>query len=79
MTQDSLQARLVQLAAARFKRDPSTLDPEADFFEQLGIDSFKAMELLSALENEFNVEIPDYELQGVTTLGALAALIRRRQ
>jgi acyl carrier protein len=79
MTHDAIETRLVQLAASRFNRDPAELDPHADFFEQLGIDSFKAMELLSVLEAEFNVEIPDYELQGVTTLATLASLIRRRQ
>ncbi|MCB9667035.1 MAG: acyl carrier protein [Myxococcales bacterium] len=79
MSNDSIEARLITLAAARFSRQALDLDPEGDFFEQLGIDSFKAMELLSALEKEFSVEIPDYELQGITTLKGLAQLIRSRQ
>jgi hypothetical protein len=41
-------------------------------FERLGIDSFQAVELISDLEDEFDVELPDYELQGVKTFSALA-------
>ncbi len=44
----------------------------------LGIDSYQAMELLTDLEEAFHVEIPDYELQGVTTFGGLAEVIARR-
>jgi len=47
-------------------------------FEVLGIDSLQAMDLLTDLEEAFDVEIPDYELQGVNTLGGLAALIAER-
>ena len=36
------------------------------------------MELLTDVEEAFGVEIPDYELQGVTTFGALATVIKRR-
>ena len=36
------------------------------------------MDLLTELEESFDVEIPDYALQGVTTFGALAEVIGRR-
>ena len=52
---------------------------EDDVFEKLGIDSFQAVELMSELELEFDVEIPDYELQGVRTFGQLAATIDKRR
>ena len=54
------------------------MTPEHDFFEVLGIDSYQAMELLTEIEDEFDVEVPDYELQGVRTFGALASVIERR-
>lgn len=73
----SLQ-RLIQLAARRYDHDPTGIGPEDDIFEKLGIDSFQAVELMSELEMEFDVEIPDYELQGVRTFGALAAAIDKR-
>lgn len=75
---DTIQ-RLIELAARRFGGDPSKLAPEHDIFEKLGIDSFQAVELMSELELEFDVEVPDYELQGVRTFAALAETIDKRR
>ncbi len=72
-------SRLHQLAAARFGPAAASLSADADLFEVLGIDSLQALDLLTDLEEAFAVEIPDYELQGVTTLAGLAALIEARR
>ncbi len=69
---------LIDLAAAHFKKDAGALQPADDFFNALGIDSYRAMELLTQIEDRFDIEIPDYELQGVTTFSQLAALIEQR-
>lgn len=71
--------RLIELAARRFHADAARLKPEDDFFSTLHINSIQALELLSELEMEFDVEIPDYELQGVVTFAALAAKIDKRR
>lgn len=70
--------KLMALAALRFQVDEARLSPNDDFFDTLGIDSIQALELLSAVEAAFNVELPDYELQGVKTFSALAERIERR-
>jgi acyl carrier protein len=70
---------LIRLAAKRFGADAAGLQPDDDMFDRLGIDSFQAVELMSELEMEFDVEIPDYELQGVRTFGQLAAAIDKRR
>ncbi len=69
---------LLTLAAERFGRDRSMLRGEDDFFDALEIDSVDAMTLLSAVEEKFGVEIPDYEVQDVRTFVALAAVVGRR-
>jgi acyl carrier protein len=71
--------RLITLAGKKFKVDASGIKPEQDFFDALGIDSVQALELLSELEIEFDVEVPDYELQGVKTFAALAEVIDARR
>jgi acyl carrier protein len=71
--------RLISLAGKKFKVDSTGLQPEQDFFDALGIDSVQALELLSELEIEFDVEVPDYELQGVKTFAALAEVIDARR
>lgn len=74
----ALDDRLLDLAAKRFKKERTTLGLDDDFFDKLGIDSFQAMELLTDVEDEFEVEIPDYELRGVRTFRALAGVIGKR-
>jgi len=77
-TMNETERRLIDLAARRFGKDAAALTPADDFFDKLGIDSYQAMDLLTQLEESFDVEIPDYELAGVTTFGALAEVIGRR-
>jgi acyl carrier protein len=69
---------LLSLAAERFGRERSILKPSDDFFDALEIDSVDAMTLLTAVEERFGVEIPDYEVQDVRTFAALADVIERR-
>ncbi len=75
---DQTVKTLMSLAATKFGKAESLLSPRDDFFEVLGIDSLQAMDLLTQLEEEFDVEVPDYELQGVKTFEELAEVIRRR-
>ena len=78
MAQDTITT-LIRLAAKRFGADETKLQPDDDLFDRLGIDSFQAVELISDLEDEFDVELPDYELQGVKTFAALAQKIDKRR
>jgi acyl carrier protein len=71
--------RLARVAARRYRRDPEALRPDDDLFVALDIDSVEALELVSALEVEFGVEVADHELLSVRTLGQLAAVLERRR
>jgi acyl carrier protein len=43
--------------------------PEARFIDDLGADSLDTVELIMALEEEFNVEIPDEDAEKMATVG----------
>ena len=43
---------------------------EAKFIEDLGADSLDTVELVMALEEEFNLEIPDEDAEKLTTVGS---------
>ena len=62
---------ILALASAHFKVPREKLSPDQDFFKALGIDSLQTLDLLTKLENHFRVELPDYELQGVTDFRTL--------
>jgi len=69
---------ILDLAAAHFKVPREKLAPDDDFFKTLGIDSLQALDLLTKLENHFHIELPDYELQGVSDFRTLASRIQAR-
>jgi len=77
-TVSDIANQLVELAEERFGAPPGGVDPEADFYETLGIDSYQAMELLTELEETFGVEVPDWEVQQVRTFKGLAEVVARR-
>lgn len=70
--------QLIELSAKRFKVEAGALEADEDIFQSLGIDSMHVLELLTEVELEFDVEIPDYELRDVKTFTQLAQCIDRR-
>jgi acyl carrier protein len=75
---DRTLEEILNLAAVHFKVPREKLRPDDDFFKTLGIDSLQTLDLLTKLENHFRVELPDYELQGVSDFRTLADKIRAR-
>jgi acyl carrier protein len=69
---------VLHLAAAHFKVPREQLRADDDFFKTLGINSLQALDLLTRLEQHFHIELPDYELQGVSDFRTLAERIQSR-
>ena len=53
--------------------DKSTFD--TDLQEDLGADSLDVVDLLMSIEDEFEVEVPDEEIENIKTVGALVSYI----
>ena len=77
-TDEKTLDEIMDLVAKHFKVSRDKLRPDEDFFKTLNIDSLQALDLLTRLENHFHVELPDYELQGVTDFRTLAERIHAR-
>jgi acyl carrier protein len=77
-TLDQTTNEILDLAATHFKVPREQLSPGDDFFKKLGINSLQALDLLTRLEQHFRIELPDYELQGVTDFRTLAERIQTR-
>ncbi len=77
-TIDQTTQEVLDLASKHFQVPANSLAPDDDFFKKLGIDSLQALELLSRLENHFGIELPDYEVQGVSDFRTLASRIQSR-
>ena len=77
-TLEQTTEEILNLAATHFKVPRETLSPDDDFFKKLGVDSLQALEMLTRLESHFGIELPDYEMQGVTDFRTLASRIQSR-
>lgn len=68
---DELSERFLNVIATvkRLPREKVSLDSS---FEELGIDSMDAVEILWALENEFDISIPDEQAKGVRSMRDMA-------
>ncbi|HEY8422568.1 MAG TPA: acyl carrier protein [Thermoclostridium sp.] len=56
--------------------DESEVTMEASFIDDLGADSLDIVELIMALEEEFDLEIPDKEAEKITTVGDAVEYIK---
>jgi len=77
-TLEQTTQEILELATKHFKAEPGSLHANDDFYKKLGIDSLQALELLSRLENHFQIELPDYEVQGVSDFKTLAERVQSR-
>lgn len=77
-TLDRTTEEILSLAAAHFKVPREQLSANDDFFKKLGINSLQALDLLTRLEQHFHIELPDYELQGISDFRTLAERIQSR-
>jgi acyl carrier protein len=59
--------------------EASKITPEANFTDDLGADSLDVVELVMALEEEFDIEIPDEEAEKLQTVQAVIDYIDAKQ
>ena len=59
--------------------DEGEIAMEASFIDDLGADSLDIVELIMALEEEFDLEIPDKEAEKITTVGDAVEYIKAHQ
>lgn len=65
MTQEEIFDKVKDLVAKQLSIDVKEITPEASFLDDLGADSLDTVELIMALEEEFDVEIPDEDAEGI--------------
>ncbi len=58
--------------------DADKVKPEASFIDDLGADSLDIVELVMALEEEFNIEIPDEEAEKARTVGDVMQYVSQK-
>jgi acyl carrier protein len=60
------------------KRDPATIKASNHLRDDLGLDSMAVIELLYRIEEAFDIQIPDQDLVGLTTVGHVITYVDKR-
>ena len=76
LTDDDIFQRIKSIFIEEFELEPEQLEPEATLFDDLGLDSLDAVDMVVALEKEFGVKVKDEEsIRSVRTLDDLHKLL----
>jgi acyl carrier protein len=72
---NSIEERVTDIVVEQLGLERDKVHPESKFVDDLGADSLDTVELVMALEEEFEIEIPDEEAEKITTLREAIAYV----
>ena len=75
----SIEERVKKIIVEQLGVKEEDVKPEASFVEDLGADSLDTVELVMALEEEFDIEIPDEEAEKITTVQSALDYVQNNQ
>ena len=64
----SVEDKVIEIIIDQLGVDEKQVNPEASFIDDLGADSLDTVELVMALEEEFDIEIPDEDAEKIATV-----------
>jgi len=75
LSKDDITSKVKEITSEQLGVDESQITPEAKFVDDLGADSLDTVELVMALEEEFDLEISDEEAEKLTTVNRVISYI----
>ncbi|MCW5800495.1 MAG: Acyl carrier protein [Nitrospira sp.] len=73
-----VSGKIIQALADYLKRDAASIKPTHHLRDDLGLDSMAVIEMLYRIEEVFNLQIPDQDLVGLTTVGHVIDYVEGR-
>ena len=74
----ALEERVAEIIVEQLGVSREEVVAEASFTDDLGADSLDIVELVMAMEEEFDVEIPDEDAEKIQTIGAAIAYLKAK-
>lgn len=75
----SVEERVSEIIVEQLGVTKEEIVPEASFIDDLGADSLDIVELVMAMEEEFDIEIPDDDAEKIQTIADAFAYVRERR
>ena len=73
-----VESRIRDIISEQLQIDASGMDLKASFIDDLGADSLDIVELVMAMEEEFDIEIPDDDAEKIQTIGDAVSYVKGR-
>jgi acyl carrier protein len=73
-----LENRITEIIVEQLGVAREEVVPEAAFIDDLGADSLDIVELVMAMEEEFDVEIPDDDAEKIQTIGDAVSYLKEK-
>lgn len=70
--------KLKQILSDQFDVEEDSITPDTNLSEDLGADSLDVVDLLMSIEDEFEIEIPDDQVENIKTVGSIVKYIEDR-
>ncbi len=78
MSDEELRGKVVEVLAEEFELDPGQMGPEATLYDDLGLDSLDAVDMVVVLEKTFKMKLTDEEaLRSIRTMEDLHRFLLR--
>src|SRR5215510_6277263 len=78
MTTSTTAVKIRTALAEYLKRDAASITEAHHLRDDLGLDSMAVIELLYRIEDTFDIQIPDQDLAGLTTVGHVITYVNKR-
>ena len=75
----AIEDKMIDIIVEQLSVDKEKVVPDASFVDDLGADSLDQVELIMAMEEEFDVEIPDEDAEKIKTVKDATAYIENLQ
>jgi len=72
-----METKIKKIIAEQLGVSFEEVKPDASFADDLGSDSLDLVELIMALEEEFNIEIPDEEAEKIKTVSQVIEYVKK--
>lgn len=74
--EDRIAKEIKSLAARVTKLPEDKIDPNANLFDDLGVDSLLGVEIFAALDKKYGIDVPESKLRNVNTLNDIIVLVK---